>query len=297
MNVRVLAVGEIVWDIIRGQEHIGGAPFNVAAHVAQLGGNASLLTRIGQDERGRRALHAMQRIGVDATFVQRDRQRATGWARAQLAADGSARFRLPRDPAYFHIGWTDALRRRVLAADFDALAFGTWAQSGRRTRDTLQAILRRATARIVLFDVNIRRNFYPRAVLHSSLEFSTVVKMNAAEVPLVAECLYGARLSEDRLAAQLLEEYPVRVVCVTQGAAGCAVHIRNRSRQLRAPAVRVVDTVGAGDAFSAAFLVSYCRDGDPLAAVHCGNQLGAYVAGQAGAVPAYDACIRRVLAP
>lgn len=295
MSFRLLAVGEVAWDLQGDEEHIGGAPFNLAAHVARLGGAASILTRIGRDARGVRALRVMRQIGVDPTFVQRDRRHATGWARVEIGVDGSPAFTLPRNPAYRHIAMTAPVLRRLLARGYDAIAFGTWQQAGRTTRRTLHAVLRHAAARVVLYDVNIRMDFYPRRILHESLRASTVVKLNADEVSQVARRLYGPRLGEAGLAVRLMRDYPVRVVCVTKGADGCTVHVPGESRTLPAPAVKVADTVGAGDAFSAAFLFHYFHSGDPFAAARRGNQLGAYVASCTGAVPANTASIRRAL--
>ncbi len=296
MSCRVLAVGEIVWDIIRDEEHIGGAPFNLAAHVVRLGGAASLLTRIGSDVRGRRAMRVMRSIGLDTRFVQRDRRRATGWAKADVGRDGSPVFTLPQGPAYHYITLNQATLRRLQAARFDAIAFGTWQQAGPVTRRTLREVLRRVRARIVLFDVNIRMDFYPRETLRHSLECSTIVKLNEEEVPKVARRLYDVALAESRLAGRLMRDFPVEVLCVTKGSKGCTVHVAGKSRNLPTAAVKVADTVGAGDAFGAAFLSHYCETGDPFEAARRGNLLGAYVASRPGAVPEYSAQIRSALA-
>src|SRR5512137_223014 len=98
-NPRILAIGEVLWDIIRGQEHIGGAPFNLAAHLSQLGCRVCILTRIGTDLRGRAALEEMRRLGVDTSLVQIDSRHPTGWAMVELGSDGSPTFSFPDAPA------------------------------------------------------------------------------------------------------------------------------------------------------------------------------------------------------
>jgi fructokinase len=295
-RARVLAIGEVLWDIIRGQEHIGGAPFNLAAHLARLGCAASILTRIGGDSRGRAAVAEMRRLGVDTSLVQVDAQHPTGWAKVELTGDGVATFGFPDDPAYNFIEADDQALRRLADARFDAVCFGTLQQKGDVTRASLLRVLRSVPARHVFYDVNIRLDFYPQDVLRQSLGFSTVVKLNADEAPLVARRLYGEKLPEAELAARLAADFPVRVLCVTKGGEGCSVYSGGAARSFACEPARVADTVGAGDAFSAAFLEHYCRTGDPFASAQRGNLLGAYVASQPGAVPEYDDSIRQRLA-
>jgi fructokinase len=290
---RVLAIGEVLWDIIRGQEHIGGAPFNLAAHLARLGCEASVLTRIGTDSLGEAAINEMKRLGVETSLVQLDSQHPTGWAKVELTGDGVPTFNFPDDPAYNFIEADDQTLRHLADAQLDAICFGTLQQKGDRTRESLMRVLQSVPTRQVLYDVNIRMDFYPQDVLRQSLGFSTVVKLNAEESPLVAQRLYGAVLSEMELAARLAADFPVRVLCVTKGADGCTAYSGDIARSYACEPVRVADTVGAGDAFSAAFLEHYCRTGDPFASAQRGNLLGAYVASQPGAVPEYDEHIRQ----
>jgi fructokinase len=295
MKPRVLAIGEVLWDIIRGQEHIGGAPFNLAAHLVRLGCQASILTRIGDDPRGRAALEEMKRLGVDTALVQVDSHHPTGWAMVQLSSDGVPTFSFPDDPAYNFIEADDQTLCRLADARFDAICFGTLSQKGEQTRRSLLRLLQKLPATHVLYDVNIRLDFYPQDILRQSLGFSTVVKLNADEAPLVAQRLYGAAIPEAEMAARLSADFPVRVVCVTKGADGCTVYGGGAERSFPCEPVKVADTVGAGDAFSAAFLEHYCRTGDSLASAQRGNLLGAYVASQPGAVPEYDQSIRKGL--
>jgi fructokinase len=212
-----------------------------------------------------------------------------------LTSDGVPTFSFPDDPAYNFIEADEQALPCLADVPFDAICFGTLQQKGERTRESLMRVLRSLPAKHVLYDVNIRLDFYPEDILRQSLGFSTVVKLNADEAPLVAQRLYGARLPEVDLAARLGGDFPVRVLCVTKGADGCAVYSGDVARNFTCERVCVADTVGAGDAFSAAFLEHYCRTGDPFASAERGNLLGAYVASQPGAVPEYDERIRRRL--
>jgi fructokinase len=292
---RVLAIGEVLWDVIRGQEHIGGAPFNLAAHLSRLGCHASILTRIGTDPRGRAALNEMKRFGVDTSLVQIDSRHPTGWAMVQLSSDGVPTFSFPDDPAYNFVEADDQVLRRLADAKFDAVCFGTLAQKGERTRQSLMRVLQSVPATHVFYDVNIRLDFYPQDILRQSLGFSTVVKLNADEAQLVAQRLYGVALPEAELASQLSADFPVRVVCVTKGDKGCTVYADGSSRSYACERAKVADTVGAGDAFGAAFLEHYCRTGNYFASAERGNLLGTYVASRPGAVPEYNESIRKCM--
>ena len=140
--LRLLAIGEVLWDIIREQEHIGGAPFNLAAHLARLGCAASILTRIGADARGEAALGEMQRLGVDTSLVQIDLRHPTGWAKVELTGDGVPTFRFPDDPAYNFIEADEETLRCLAGVPFDAICFGTLQQKGEQTRESLMRVLR-----------------------------------------------------------------------------------------------------------------------------------------------------------
>ncbi len=292
---RVLAIGEVLWDVIRGQEHIGGAPFNLAAHLSRLGCRASILTRIGTDPRGKAAVEEMRRLGVDTSLVQVDARHPTGWAMVDLTAAGVPTFSFPDDPAYNFIEADDPLLHRLTEARFDAICFGTLGQKGEQTHQSLLRVLRSVPATHVLYDVNIRLDFYPQDILRESLAFSTVVKLNVDEAQQVAARLYGAALPEAELAARLSADFPVHVVCVTKGADGCTVYADGAARTFTCEPAQVADTVGAGDAFSAAFLQHYCLTGDCFASAQRGNLLGAYVASRPGAVPEYEDSIRKRL--
>ena len=295
-QLRILSCGEVLWDIIHDQEHIGGAPFNLAAHLAQLGCDARMLTRIGDDPRGKAALAEMGRLGVYCSLVKIDPDHPTGYARVNLSGDGVASYTFPPNPAYNFIEADDGLIRSLAAADFDAICFGTLQQKGDRTRASLMRVPRDVPARQVFFDINIRMKFYPAEVLRESLSLSTIVKLNEDEVPRVAQRLYDQAMPEPELAARLSRDFPIRIVCITKGPAGCIVFRGNESQTIPIESpVKVADTVGAGDAFSAALLQHYCKTGDPFASARHGNLLGAYVASKTGAVPAYDSAILKNL--
>lgn len=294
--MKSLSFGEVLWDLIDDKEHIGGAPFNVAAHLSLLGYESFMLTRVGKDRLGTGALAEMDRLGVVRTYTQVDPGRTTGWAKVSLDACGSATFAFPDNPAYNFISTDSVTLASLKRLKLDAICFGTLVQNGNVSRESLLQVLKAASAPHVFYDVNVRMEFYPLEVVRTSLELSTIVKLNDDELPKVSTMLYGNSLTESDFVSRLISEFPVKVVCITKGAAGCSVYAAGEFHEVPGIPVKVVDTVGAGDAFSAAFLRHYIRTGNVAEAAHRGNLLGAYVASQAGAVPEYSAEIRRLLA-
>ena len=283
--MKAISFGEVLWDIIEQCEYIGGAPFNLAAHLAQHGVQAALLTRVGADERGEKALREIERLEVHDEFVQIDEHHPTGWAKVQLDANGNATFEFPNDPAYNFITLDPLLLQRLSEWQWDVICFGTLVQRGEVARKSLHRLLDSVKSRHVFYDVNIRLDYYPQTVISDSLGRSTIVKLNADEAMLLCQRLYREKLAEQMFAQRLLADYSLELVCVTKGAEGCTVFTREEVVDSPAPRIEVVDTVGAGDAFSAEFLRAYCNGESLAAAARAANELGAYVASRPGAVP------------
>lgn len=293
--MKVLSFGAVLWDIIGGQEYIGGAPFNLAAHLAQCGAEVSMMTRVGADRLGERAREEMTRLGVGTTLVQTDAHHPTGWAQVELSGEGVPTFRFPDDPAYNFIEADEACLQGLSAAQFDVICFGTLEQKGEVTRRTLHRLLKSVKPRHVFYDVNVRLDFYPESILRAAVSHATVVKLNEDEVRLIGPALYGGELSEQDFVKRLCTGSPVEVVCVTKGPDGCAIFADGQLRSFPAPQVTVVDTVGSGDAFGAGFLHKFCRGRSPFEAAEMANALGAFVASCRGAVPRYTDSIKQML--
>lgn len=293
--MRALSFGAVLWDIIKGKEHIGGAPFNVAAHLSQLGADSLMLTCIGKDKLGQNALSQMSRLHVSTEFVQISGFHPTGWAKVELDAHGVPTFSFPDDPAYEYIEADNDLIKQITQRNVDVICFGTLEQKGPTTRTSLLNVLENVKTPHVFYDVNIRLDYYPLDVVSRSLQFSTMVKLNDDELPLISHLLYGSHLPGNDFAAQLGRDFGVKIVCLTKGAQGCTVFSDGDARDIAGVNVTVADTVGAGDAFSAAFLNHYLRTADPFESARQGNLYGAYVASQPGAIPECSAQIKQAL--
>lgn len=286
----ILGIGELLWDMLPDGPRLGGAPANFTVMAGRLGNHASILSRIGRDDLGRQAVHLLDPLPADTSFLQIDPVHETG--KVTVAFQNSQPEYTIHQPA----AW-DSMELSndwvKLAERADAICFGSLAQRSLESRQTIQTLAAQASSRCIrIFDVNLRPPFYSSEVIQESLELATVVKMNDAEVPLVL-ALLGMPVEEDgspenlRFAAErLLAEFPtLHMVVVTRGAHGSMLVTRHEWHEHSGFPTRVADTIGAGDAFTAA-LAHYLLRGAELPTLNeAGNRWGGWVASQSGAMP------------
>lgn len=284
----LVAFGEILWDVINGEAHIGGAPFNLAAHAVRCGLRAATVSCVGDDELGKAALAEMERLGVDRRWTAPDTLRPTGTVTVRLAG-GQPSYTIHEDVAWDFIQLSEAALQSLVAERPRVICFGTLAQRCEVSRNTLFRLLERLAFTEVFYDVNLRQKFWSRAAVEASLKWATLVKVNDDEARVLGGLLFDGACEPEAFCGAVLQRYRVRAVIVTLGADGCLVCERGRVA-VRVPGVKVdvVDAVGAGDAFSAAFLSAWLKGATAAEAATAGNRRGAWVASHSGAVPADD---------
>ena len=173
--------------------------------------------------------------------------------------------------------------------------FGTIEQRSPTTRQSLRKILGRVAGAHVLYDVNLRLDYYSREIVTESLTYTTILKLNDEETRVLGEMLFGRSLSEREFSDRIREEYDIATVLITRGERGCLVVDDGVSVEIPGVPVDVVDSVGPGDAFSAGFLARLCCGESAVQAAEFANRLGAFVASRRGAIPAYNAEIERLI--
>jgi fructokinase len=286
----IVGLGEVLWDVYPDAAHFGGAPANFACHAAGLGAESWMVSAVGTDELGDRALAALREHGVHCTHLVRDPHHATGTVLVHLDAAGVASYEFAADTAWDHLSWTDDLA--ALAARCDAVCFGTLGQRSPVSRETIRRFLE-ATPRTALrvFDVNLRQHFYDRETIDASLRIATALKLNDDELPVVAE-LCGIHAATPReMLGELLTRYDLRLAALTRGPLGSLLISANEWDECPAPRANVVDTVGAGDAFTATLVTDFLR-GLPLAKINRhANAVASYVCSQNGATPSLPAAL------
>ena len=290
--MKVLAFGEILWDIINGEEFLGGAPFNFAAHCARCGNEAYIISRVGDDRLGRKALNLSHTHGVDSQFIQIDRNHPTGVVDVVLT-NGQPDYLIRRDVAYDHIEAAGIIGLDEVA--FDVLYYGSLAQRSAMSASALGWVIRNHTFPTVFYDVNIRKAIDHERILKRSLSWCNIIKMNTEEVPAVGAVLGIQDFSLENACFKLMNTHPnIDVVLVTAGEKGCFVAYDGSLHYVPGIPVVVEDAIGAGDAFSAAFMNEYFRTKDPLMAANVANRVGAFVASRRGPIPKYTDDIIRL---
>jgi fructokinase len=281
----IVGLGEILWDLLPAGRQLGGAPANFAFHAAQLGHAAVPVSRVGTDDLGRDIRTALAGLGLPDRFVQTDPTCPTGTVAVAVDAAGQPQYTITENVAWDHLAWTPDLHQLAVACH--AVCFGTLAQRDPDSRATIRQFVATAArvGALVVADINLRQHFYDRECVEASLVAANWLKLNDDELPVVARILGIEGTAPDGALAELRGRYRLDLVCLTRGAKGCYVQTAEDVVEEPGIPVAVVDTVGAGDSFTAA-LVAATLEGRPLAeAVRLANRLAARVAGAAGATP------------
>ena len=281
----VVGVGELLWDLLPGGKQLGGAPANFA-YITNLLGDAGIpASRVGRDSLGDEAIQRLTQLGLSAEFIQRDAIHATGTVKIEIDKGGQPRFDISEPVAWDFLEWTPSWQQ--LAQEADAVCFGSLAQRSSQSRSTIRSFLRTTRPEAVrIFDVNLRQNFYSAQILAESMKLATLVKLNHEELPKIIGLLEYESGGEKDSALRLLSSYDLKLVCITRGDGGSLLISSDECSEHSGFRVKVADTVGAGDAFTAALVSGYLR-GQSLGEINEGaNRIGAWVASQSGATPA-----------
>lgn len=296
MHREVVCFGEVLWDIVRGSEKIGGALFNVAAHLADLGLPVSLITSVGEDARGRAALAAMHRRGIDTALVGVTNQAPTGCVDVTLDAHGQPIYKIETPAAWDFIGASPLPRPAGWHnAAPAALICGSLAQRFPRNRSSLEALRLALPTTPVVYDVNLRGDETPLDIVWKTLPGVSVLKVNEEEAGRIATILGTTAADIDALFAGLRREFGLSALVCTRGSRGSvAVTTEDKSEVCGLP-VQVASAVGAGDAFTAAFVAGWIR-GCPLkVTLEVANLLSAHVASSWDTVPNCPVVLREQL--
>jgi fructokinase len=286
----VVGVGELLWDVFPDGAKLGGAPTNFAHHVASLGDAGTIVSRLGDDERGAEARRLIERLGLSGANIQTDEEHRTGTVMVNVDEAGVPDFVITEDVAWDYIAWSDDLAR--LAASADCVCFGSLAQRGDASRATIERFVDATKPGAVrIFDVNLRQDFFTTEILERSLRRATVVKLNDEELPRVAAALSCGEGPEEDRARSLAKAFELDLVCVTRGAKGCLLVSRDRVASHPGFPCDVADTVGSGDAFTAAMAHHVLRASPLERTCEAANRMGSWVASQSGGTPPADPAI------
>lgn len=283
MNACVVGIGEILWDMLPGGKQLGGAPANFAYHVHAQGLPANVVSSVGQDALGQEVRARLAELGMDTRYIDVNPNYPTGTVTVKLDANGHPDYTIHENVAWDHIHWRDELAEQ--AARTTAVCFGSLGQRSPVSRDTIRRFLRETPSDCIrVFDINLRQHYYSIEIIADSLTAANVLKLNHEELPVVSS-LFSLSGSPHEILSSLLTRFSLDFITVTRGGDGSLLVTPNNVLEHPGYPVEVVDTVGAGDAFTATLVAGLLR-GESLETIHdSANRRAAAVCAHAGAIP------------
>lgn len=285
--MKALLFGEILWDIIDSEPCIGGAPFNLAAHLVKMGLKSTLISSVGKDALGRKALNEVEKRSIDSTFIRIHPHLPTGIVEVSLDERGHPTYLIKENVAWDNIVLDQDLADYSAKNKWELFCFGTLAQRTKENREVLSQIISQVHPHQVFYDVNLRQNYYEKEWIEKSLCQCSIVKLNNREALVLSKLLFNQKLKQKEFIEALVQKYNLSIVCITNGKDGSSIYHDSRLEKIPGINGPVTDTVGAGDSFSAGFLFSYLCGSSIYEAAELAEMVGNFVVSQSGAVPKY----------
>ena len=279
---KILGIGELVWDMFPSGKQLGGAPVNFAYFAKELGAEAYPVAALGSDELGDEAMEVVRPSGLKLDFIQRN---SLPTSRVLVTTDEEG---VPQYEIVENVAW-DAMECTPeildLASQADVICWGSLAQRSRKSRESILAMVDAAPENCLrVFDINLRQKFYSKEVIEESLKRADILKLNEDELPVVSE-IFAVEGSEADQIAHIIKRFSLRSIIYTQGAVCSEVYdASGLVSRMDTPKVKVADTVGAGDSFTATYVTSILLGKTPAQAHELAVKVAAFVCTQNGAI-------------
>jgi fructokinase len=294
MSLKVVGIGEVLWDILPSGPQLGGAPANFAYHAKNLGADAQVITRVGNDVFGREILRRFDGWGLDKRTVQVDQTLPTGQASVSLEAGGVPVFVIGENVAWDNLALTEEALEAARQAD--VICFGSLAQRSEASAAVIKQVLAAASFDAVrILDINLRQKFYHQPMIERSLGMASVLKLNDQELNILAR-MFALTGTVNQQIEQLAGKFDLQLIALTRGAQGSLLYRAGAWSDLPAEPLKIADTVGAGDAFTAGMAMGLVA-GLSLDQTHrLASEIARHVCSQPGATPAMPGNIREEFA-
>ncbi|MBL1408745.1 carbohydrate kinase family protein [Sphingobacterium faecale] len=279
MNTKVYCFGEVLWDIIGGTEIPGGAPMNVAYHLAKLSVSSYIISCVGRDKRGEKLMGFLNENDVDTSFVI-DSIYPTGIVNATIDANEEVNYDIVYPSAWDNIKVSKDLSR------MDILVFGSLASRSDRSYEALKSILSKADLKI--FDVNLRPPFLDKDKICYLLGLSDVVKVNLSELNTIYSWFESELSSDVNQATLIMDKFSISELILTKGAEGGCYFSDGVNYNFKAYPVSVKDTIGSGDSFLAGFIYGRLNGFDLEENLEFATQISGYITSNKGGCPEYQ---------
>ncbi|MFZ3106359.1 MAG: carbohydrate kinase, partial [Candidatus Hydromicrobium sp.] len=285
MPYKIVGIGEVLWDVFPHSRKLGGAPANFAYFVKKLGQNGLVASKVGDDFLGKEIMDSLFKLGLAGDFIQIDYKHPTGTVDVKIDDNGQPDYIISKNAAWDFLEFSD--RWKKLAKEADVICFGTLAQRSLKSHRTIIDFLKMArSSTIKVFDINLRQNFYSLKTISQSLELATILKLNTEELGILKNLMgYSSEKNDINFCRRLMNEYGIKLVCLTRGEDGSLLMDESDYYDHPGYKISVADTVGAGDAFTAAVVIKYL-DGRTLEEMsNSANRLGSWVSSHTGPTP------------
>jgi fructokinase len=283
----VVGMGEALWDVLPEGKKIGGAPANFAYHVSQFGLPSCVVSAVGDDQLGREILDNFnaKKLNMLIDTVPYP----TGTVQVEIDQAGIPQYDIKENVAWDNIPFTPALEN--LAKNTKAVCFGSLAQRNIVSRETIGKFLDAIPAEndaLKIFDINLRQGFFTKETICESMERCNILKINDEELVTISRLFGYPGIDLQDKCWILLGKYNLKMLILTCGVNGSYVFTPGKVYFRPTPVVEVVDTVGAGDSFTAAFISSILKGKSVDEAHDCAVRTSAFVCTCAGAMPELD---------
>ena len=279
----IVGFGELLWDVLPDGRRLGGAPANFAYHCKAFGGSSEIISAVGQDQPGADILQQLSDRQVSTDYIKCNEHR-TSWVDVELHGNGHPHYVIHENVAWDHIELS--ANDIELAESCTAVCFGTLAQRHKTSRESILKFLSHTSKNCLrIFDINLRQNYYSLEIINRSLEATNILKLNDDELSVLQNLMNLPDEVESALQT-LMNRYQLDLIALTQVQAGSLMIDRKETSFCPATPAQVIDTIGAGDSFTAAITMGKLN-GLPLNQTHhLASRVAAYVCSQAGATPA-----------
>ena len=288
MNKFIIAgIGELLWDVIEDSEELGGAPINFSYHANGLGAKGYAISTVGDDKRGKAALAVLEQRNMSTEYITVLENAVTGYVLARVDDKGIASYEFPDDVAWDQLTLTETAMS--LAKEVDAVCFGSLGQRSPKARQAIISFLQATRPdTLKIFDLNLRQHFYNAEIIQKSLELADILKLNDEELEVLGD-MNNMKGDESSLLKQLVKKYKLQLTVLTRGGKGSLLVSPTEISGHPGYPTNIVDTIGAGDSFTAATALGLLK-GYSLATIsdHA-NRVAAFVCSQKGAMPVLPA--------
>ncbi|KJD32037.1 carbohydrate kinase [Tamlana sedimentorum] len=278
---KITCFGEILWDVFPNHEKIGGAPLNVAARLKSFDNDVSMISKIGEDEKGEKLIEFLKQREINVEGVQVDPAYKTGNVTVMLNEKGSASYDIEYPRAWDKIKFTNTLK--TLVESSDVFVFGSLVTRDEVSRNTLYDLVKVAKTKI--FDVNLREPYYTSEILEYLMNEADFIKFNDDEIFEIAKKLNSNAQSLEQIVRFIADKTNTKTICVTKGRHGAILFYNDVFYYNSGYQIVVKDTVGAGDSFLASLINKLFKNASPQDAINFACAVGALVASKEGANP------------